>query len=237
MKLFGYRIDLLNLGDAVTRVIELAKTAGFKTVTTLNAMMVAEADRQPWLNEYIRRSELVVADGSGITIALKLMKGEHVEKVAGVDLVEGLLCQNKASLFLIGGTPFAHDDMMSDIKRRFDKARIVGTCHGYFGPEDKQKLIVRVSEISPDVILVGMGVPLQERFINELREQLSHGVAIGVGGSFDVVSGRVERAPKWIVDCHLEWAFRGIKQPFRIKKWGLLGRFFVKVASYLFNFH
>jgi N-acetylglucosaminyldiphosphoundecaprenol N-acetyl-beta-D-mannosaminyltransferase len=230
MELFGYRIDRLNLSDAVTRVIELAKTSGFKTVTTLNAMMVAEADRQPWLNEYIRRSELVVADGSGITLALKLMMGESVEKVAGVDLVAALLCQDKVSLFLIGGTPLAHDDMMSDIKRRFNKARIVGTSHGYFGPEDKKKLMVRVSETSPDVILVGMGVPLQERFINDLRGQLSHGVAIGVGGSFDVVSGKLERAPRWVVDCHLEWAFRGIKQPFRMKKWGLLGRFMIMMV-------
>ncbi len=225
LSLFGYRIDLASLDEAVDRVISLGRSAGFKTVTTLNASMVAEGDEDPWLREYMKSSSLILADGAGITLGCFLKYGQRVTKVAGVELVERLFMQEKASLFLIGGSPEFIEDTVTMIGTRYPRCRVVGFSDGYLTKSDRESLCLRVAEASPDIVLVGMGVPLQERLIAQLGESLAHGVAIGVGGSFDVVFGQLKRAPRWIVRCHVEWLYRGICQPYRIKKWGQLLRF------------
>ncbi len=225
LSLFVYRIALLSLDEAFERVLLLAKSPGFKTVTTLNASMMVEAEDEPWLRKYIESSVLVLADGAGITLACLLKLKQKVTKVAGVELVQRLFEQDKASMFLIGGSEDFIADSLVTIKASYPCCKVLGWHDGYMTKSERKSLCLAVAEGSPDIILVGMGVPIQEKLILELGKVLTHGVAIGVGGSFDVVLGEVKRAPAWMIKCHLEWLYRGLCQPCRLRKWRQLARF------------
>ena len=196
-------------------------------VVTLNAEMSMLAGREVQLGETIDRAELVIPDGAGVVLYLKL-KGKNIRRAPGIETSEALLASlvgtGKAAFFF-GGAPGMPDDAAANLTRQYPGLDIVGTQHGYVKPEEMPELLDRLKTLQPAVILVGLGVPRQEYWIAEHRRVCPNAVWIGVGGSFDVWAGVKTRAPKWMGDNHLEWLYRLYCEPWRWRRMLALPKF------------
>jgi len=150
------------------------------------------------------------------------------ERVSGVDLVERLTRLSHAKgyrLYLLGAAPGVAERAAQNLLACYPNAQIVGVQHGYFTSADEPAIVAQVAAAQPDVLLVGMGMPRQEKWAWRHRQQLGASVMIGVGGSFDVYGGVVKRAPKWLQRIGGEWLWRLIQDPRKIKKVRNLPRF------------
>jgi N-acetylglucosaminyldiphosphoundecaprenol N-acetyl-beta-D-mannosaminyltransferase len=175
---------------------------------------------------------LVTPDGFGLLWAGKRLRQPFPERVSGVDLVEQLtrLSHEKGyRLYLLGAAPGVAERAAQNLLARYPNAQIVGVQHGYFTPADEPAIVAQVAAAQPDVLLVGMGMPRQEKWAWRHRDQLGAPVMIGVGGSFDVYGGVVKRAPQWLQRIGCEWLWRLIQDPRKIKKVRNLPRFAYRV--------
>lgn len=174
------------------------------------------------------------ADGAGAVFALR-QKGElQAVKIAGCDLwlqlVERLHAEK--SFYLVGGRPEVMEETVLQLRKTYPHIRIVGHRDGYLKEGDEERLIADVARLQPDVVFVAMGSPRQERLMERMQEQHPTAIYQGLGGSFDVYTGRVARAPQWWIRHNLEFAYRLIKQPSRIKRQIHLLRFLFKIYTH-----
>ena len=200
-------------------------------VVTLNAEMVMQAEKNHLLAEIIRRSELVVPDGAGVVLYLKL-KGQLVQRCPGIELAESLLWelprQNPDSLvFFYGGKPGVAMKATDIWQHKVSK--LAFACqHGYLSPAEETELLNTLTQLQPKLIFVGLGVPRQELWIAEHKHICPHAAWIGIGGSLDIWAGVKERAPAWFCDNSLEWLYRLYQEPWRWRRMLALPHFALK---------
>ncbi len=199
-----------------------------RQVITLNPEMAVAAEHTSELRCAIESADLVVPDGMGIVWATR-MRGEAVpERVTGVDLVEAyadVAVRGAHSVFLLGAAPGIAGLAAEQLARRHPGFRVVGTYAGSPGFADEDDIITHVRAASPDVVFVAFGMPAQECWIARNRNRLGAAVAVGVGGAFDFIAGRVPRAPGWMRRAGLEWAYRLGREPWRWRRMLALPRF------------
>lgn len=195
-------------------------------VVTLNSEMAMLADQTPELATVIQAADLVVPDGAGVVFYLRL-RGQMVQRCPGIELVESLLQQvgSVHSFFFFGGAPGVAEAAVHYWQQRVPDLKLAGVSHGYLSSEQVQDLEETLITQQPQVILVGMGVPRQEFWIQEHRALCPNAVWIGVGGSFDVWAGLKSRAPVWMRNSNLEWMYRLYKEPWRWRRMLVLPRF------------
>jgi len=161
----------------------------------------------------------VVADGIGIVKGGKKIGIEIKERIPGIDIAEKLLCYgselNKTAFFL-GAKQEVIDALCNVVGQKYSGLKVVGAVNGYV--EDKDAVFEQIKEAKPDIVLVALGIPAQEKLIYKHLNSFEKGIFVGVGGSFDVLSGTKERAPKFFIDHNLEWLYRITKEPSRIKR-------------------
>jgi N-acetylglucosaminyldiphosphoundecaprenol N-acetyl-beta-D-mannosaminyltransferase len=223
---WGIPIDRVELGEAVCRMEELIKQDRNSIIVTPDTPAVMRAQKDKCLREAYGKADMAVPDGIGLVWASKLLGFPLPERVTGIDLIQRFceLAEKKGyRIFLLGGVPGVAEGAARNLSKKFPGLKIVGVHHGYFeGDEVKDK----IKESKPDVIFVGMGVPKQEIWMMENPLKLM----IGVGGSFDVLSGRVPRAPAPLQKVGLEWLYRCGVEPKRFKKTWLIMAFILKVS-------
>ncbi len=187
-------------------------------IITLNPEMIENAKKNPEFLDIINNSELVVADGIGVELGLKIL-GYKIKRIAGIELGKALIkkfAQLDKKVAFIGAKPDILNLAMNNIKKEFPTLDIAYAHDGYFS--DENIIINEVEQSKPALVLVALGSPKQEFFINKLKERLPEAVMIGLGGSFDVWSGKVRRAPEIYQKLGLEWLYRTIKEPQRFKR-------------------
>lgn len=204
-------------------------------VITLNAEMAIQAERNAQLAQVIRKAELVVPDGSGVVLYLR-MRGYRIPRCPGIELAESVLksCQGRSSVsvFFLGGKPGVTQAASQRWQQRCPGLAIAGTQHGYLSPDEECTLCDTLAQDQPQVILVGLGVPRQEFWIAEHRHLCPKSVWIGVGGSFDIWAGEKDRAPEWFRQNHLEWMYRLYQEPWRWRRMLALPRFAWRALVY-----
>lgn len=197
-------------------------------VVTLNAEMAMQAEQNPALAEVIRKAEMVIPDGAGVVLSLRL-RGLQVQRCPGIELAESLLRRTpslgKCSVFFYGAAPEVIQTAALSWQQRVPDLSIVGVQHGYLAPEEQPQLRQRLKQLQPQIILVGLGVPRQELWIAEHRHLCPQAVWIGVGGSFDIWAGNKTRAPRWLRNNNLEWVYRLYQEPWRWKRMLALPQF------------
>ena len=172
----------------------------------------------------------VVADGIGIVKAAKMLNIEVPERIPGIDIAQQLLefgNDLKKSIFLFGAKEEIVSKLVEVIQSKYPNAIISGYENGYV--KEKQTVFDKIASLNPDVVLVALGIPQQELLIYNNLNNFNKGIFIGVGGSFDVLSGTKKRAPKIFRRMHLEWLYRILKEPKRFK------RFFNSNVKYIFK--
>ena len=222
----GYSVAPVTLPQAARRVLELARARAPHVaphlVVTLNPEIVVQARQDAALHQAIESAELIVADGVGILWAARRAGVALPGRVPGVELVEHVLREGGTELrvFFLGARPGVAERAAAAAHQRFG-TEVAGTHHGYFRrPEDVPEVTARVRDAAPDLLLAGMGAG-QERFLVEHGEALAVPVAIGVGGTLDVLAGEARRTPTWTRRLNLEWAWRVGLDP---KRWHRIPR-------------
>jgi N-acetylglucosaminyldiphosphoundecaprenol N-acetyl-beta-D-mannosaminyltransferase len=205
-------------------------------VVTLNPEMVMQARRDPQFQALIQAAPMVTVDGIGIVWALRWRGVRLPGRVTGVDLLEALAAHAAMAgwrLFLLGAAPRVAALAEQTLQRRYPGLQIVGAWVGTPDPSGDPETLKRLFEAQPDILFVAYGSPTQECWIARISRALadSHDttlagmVAIGVGGAFDVLAGRLPRAPRWLRAIGLEWLFRLARQPWRWRRMLALPRF------------
>ena len=218
VKLLGYEIDTFTFDGAVERALELEKEDKVSQVVTINPEMFDCAKTDSEFAEILNTSEMVIPDGVGVKIGLKIL-GESVDRIAGIDFARRMLelsAQNNLPVAIIGAKPEVINLAGENLKKEIENLNIVYSQDGYF--QDDERVLQELAEAKPRLVLVALGSPKQEKFIKKARNILPYGLMVGVGGSFDVWSGTVERAPEIYQKLGIEWLYRTVKQPERFKR-------------------
>lgn len=181
----------------------------------------------------IYNRNLGYSDGAGAVLALKKKGHQNACKIAGCELWLKIIerYSREKSFYLVGGKPEVIEETIQKLRADFPRMNIVGYRDGYLKGNDDETLIADIAEKKPDVVFVAMGSPKQELLMERMQRVHPEAIYQGLGGSFDVYTGRVERAPEWWIRHNLEFAYRLIKQPSRIKRQIHLVRFLFRVLT------
>lgn len=195
-------------------------------VAFVNAHCINEMRRSVRYDKAVRSADLILPDGSGMAIATLLNSGRACANLNGTDLAPALMeaAQRKGlSIFLLGARPGVAQIACEKLKARFPGLKIAGAHHGYFNADENERVIAHINNAKPDVLLVAFGVPAQDVWLAENAHRLSAPVALGVGGLFDFLSGRIPRAPKLLRKTGLEWTYRLYQEPVRMWRRYIIG--------------
>lgn len=199
---------------------DLLTTNKKKFIITVNPEIIMKSYKNIEIKEMLLNdNNILVPDGISIIKKAKQYNINIKERITGVDISSKALeiCnKNKKSIYLFGSKKEVLDKLIINIKQKYPNINIVGFSDGYV--EDKDKIMQEIISLSPDLILIALGVPNQELLINKYIEKAKKGVFIGVGGTFDVLSGCKKRAPKLFIKLNLEWLYRIICEPTRLKR-------------------
>jgi len=224
--LLGFNIDTFDFESALVFAKNLIEEKRGGQIVTINPEMIETGTKSPFFAKILNEAQLVIPDGIGIEIGLKL-KGVDVKRIAGIEFSHKLLeicVQNNFSVALVGAKPEILEKTVKNLKEEFQNIKIVYTQDGYF--EDTRRVFDELVKNAPDFVLVALGSPKQEEFIYEFRKNSPQTLMIGVGGSFDVWSGEVQRAPEIYQKTGTEWLYRTVKEPKRINVFSRLYRCF-----------
>lgn len=218
-ELFGCPVDAVTLAQAVEWVDDRIAERRPVRVGVVNAAKLVKIERDPDLARAVTTCEMILADGMSVTWASWLLTGVRLERVAGIDLMEALVAraaERGHRLYFLGAKQEVLDQMIEVFLTRFPHLVIAGSHHGYFKRDEERGLAEAIRATAPDILFVGMGTPAKEYWIDRNYVAAGAAVSMGVGGSFDVHSGLVRRAPGWLQRLGLEWFYRLMQEPRRL---------------------
>lgn len=234
VKILDVPVHPLTMGEAVS-VLEESITSGEQAfVVTANAEIIMMCQEDAGYKKIVSQdAQLVLPDGAGAVWAGRHLGYKIPERVAGFDLYCQLLdkaAQKGYKAFFFGGSPGIAEAAKAKSEELYPGVQVVGCRNGYFKEEESQAIIDEINASGADMLFAALGAPKQEKWLVRYREQLKPKILMGIGGSFDVFAGKMERAPKWMQDASLEWLFRLYKQPSRFMRMMALPKFVLKVV-------
>lgn len=201
-------------------------------IVAINPEKIMKAQQDETLRQLLNSATYQIPDGIGVIIASILKGGSIRQRVTGIDMMLQL-CKEAAihqkKIFLYGAKPGIVDEAKVKLEEMFPGIQITGTLHGY--EKDENVIADTINASGAEIIFVALGSPAQENWIIEHKEKLAPYVYQGVGGSFDVISGRLNRAPAFFQKLGLEWFYRLLKEPWRFKRQLILPKFLIKVIK------
>jgi N-acetylglucosaminyldiphosphoundecaprenol N-acetyl-beta-D-mannosaminyltransferase len=231
-RVLGVRVDCIDMEAALARIESFVDAGGRHLVATVNPEFVMKARDDRQFGRVLESADLCLADGSGVVWAARRQGCALKGPVTGVDLIPPLaaLCvRRNFGLFLLGAAPGVADDLARQLKEKHPGLR-VATHSGSPAPSSDEETIRLIEAERPQVLLVAYGAPKQELWVDRMGDRLAGvAVAIGVGGSFDYLTGRVPRAPLWMRRVGMEWLFRLAIQPWRIRRMAVLPAYALRV--------
>jgi N-acetylglucosaminyldiphosphoundecaprenol N-acetyl-beta-D-mannosaminyltransferase len=228
MRLFDVEVETAAPAELLRRILGFAEDGGRHRVSYVNAHVLNQSFSNATLQRALQSSDLVYCDGYGVRLAARLIGLPVPHRMTGADWIWGVaaLCQESGrSLYLLGSEPGSASDAARELKRWYPRLDVEGTHHGYFeaGSPHSERVLEHIAEHRPDVLLVGMGTPQQELWVDRHFDSIEAGVVWTVGALFDYLSGRTARAPHWLSDNGFEWIFRLALEPRRMWRRYLLG--------------
>jgi N-acetylglucosaminyldiphosphoundecaprenol N-acetyl-beta-D-mannosaminyltransferase len=212
-------IDLLTMDETVAHALDVVESGRFAQHGAINAAKVVRFQHDESLLEAVAQSEVITADGQSVVWAGRLLGLPIPERVTGIDLMHRLLevaDERALRVFLLGAQPDVVAAVADRLHREFPRAEIVGARHGYFGADEESTIVESIADARPHFLFVAIESPKKELFLARNRDAFGSCFAVGVGGTFDVLAGRVRRAPELAQRLGLEWFFRMIQEPRRL---------------------
>jgi len=223
VKILGTKISIISYSNLLEILKnEVKKKSNYICVAAVHLVMEAYQDGS--LKNFINRSLLTTADGMPLVWVSQLLLKSKVQRIYGPTTmlkICKLAEQKKYKVFLLGGAIGQSADLITNLKSKFPKLNIIGYEETPIRPlpqKQNNKLVNKIKSLKPDIVFVGLGCPLQERWIKNNYFKFKKGIFIGVGAAFDFISKRVKQAPRWIQNSGLEWLFRFFQDPVRLWK-------------------
>ena len=220
--LLGLTFGLVSMDAAVNRCLEWCCGPGVPhTVITANASHLCMMRNDPAFGDACRAGDLIVADGMSVVWALRAAGTTVPERVAGVDLMVRLLQsggEHNLRVYFLGARPDVVAQLAEESARKYPGLIVAGHRDGYFSAKEHDAIVEEIRDSAAHVLFVGMPSPFKETWCSHYRDRLHIPVIIGVGGSFDVLTGRIPRAPSWMREMGLEWFWRMLKEPRKLWK-------------------
>lgn len=231
--ILGVPIDNLSMEEAVSWIdCHLQEfRQGSKepaVIITPNPEMVVFARESGEFAALLLQADLLVPDGIGLLLAGRLLGKPLQERVSGIDLFHRMLLlavEKGYGVYLLGAAPEVIEGAVNALQETYEGLQLTGYHHGYLDREAELAVLADIKQSRPDLLFVGMGFPRQEKFMIKYREELDVPVSIGIGGSFDVISGQKKRAPRWVQSIYLEWLYRLFQEPRRFFRMLAIPRF------------
>lgn len=223
--------DHLTKQNVLTKLTHNIEKKKKTFVVTANPEIVMYAKSNIQYKEIVDTADIVVADGIGVVIGSKILKKPLPERIPGYELVTSLLDtaeEKKLKVYFLGASEEVIKSLKVKVRDLYPNLIIAGARNGYFEKDDPD-VVGEVIQSDPDIIFVAMGCPGQEQWIHKHIATFDKGIFIGVGGSFDVLSGKVKRAPVIWQKLNLEWLYRLVKQPSRLKRMLVIPKFLIEV--------
>jgi N-acetylglucosaminyldiphosphoundecaprenol N-acetyl-beta-D-mannosaminyltransferase len=237
----GCPVDNLNMDESLERIDHAIQHQQQIHHTVVNAGKMVMMQKDQELNESVVSADMINADGQAVVWAAKVLGTPLKERVAGIDLMESLVekaHEKGYKIFFFG----AKEEVVKEVVDRYSKTYspdiVAGYRNGYFKEEEKPAIAKQIADSGANLLFVAISSPTKEIFLNSYKKELSKlNFIMGVGGSFDVVAGKVKRAPIWMQKAGLEWFYRFLQEPGRMWKRYLIGntRFVLLVMSFYFN--
>jgi N-acetylglucosaminyldiphosphoundecaprenol N-acetyl-beta-D-mannosaminyltransferase len=217
--ILGIGVDNVSMQETIDMIELFIEERKPRIVVTADASGIVAAQTDKAWREIIENADLITPDSVGVLWASRRAGHPIAHRVSGVDIVEALAhksMENGYRLYFLGAAPGVAQKAADELAKRYPGAIFAGVQDGFFSPEEEPEIAAAVARAGPDVLFVAMGIPKQEQFICRNMQAMNVPVSIGVGGSFDVFSGNVKRAPRLVQKMNLEWLWRLIQNP---KKW------------------
>lgn len=222
----GVEFDSLTMEEAVAKAHALMEARRAAYVVTPNPEIVMRCREDAAAMDAVQQADLVLPDGIGVVYGAKILGTPLKAKLPGIDFATtlmGELAREGKSVFLFGAKPGVAETAGERLRERFPGLVIAGTNDGYF--TDDAPVIEKINTVQPDLLLVCLGAPKQELWMQRNAPRLNVGLMAGLGGSLDVFAGTVKRAPKFFQKLGLEWFYRLVKEPSRIGRMMKLPKF------------
>ncbi len=232
-RVLGVRVDCLDMQGTVDRIQELAAAGGHHLVATVNPEFIMRAHRDPEFARVLESADLCLADGIGVVWAARRQGCSMSGPVTGIDLIPplaALSARHGFRLFLLGAAPGVAAEVAAQLRAAHPQLE-VASHPGSPDPSSDDETLTLIRAHRTQVLLVAFGAPKQELWIDRLKDRLGPVVGIGVGGAFDYLTGRVRRAPVWMRRAGLEWLYRLVRQPWRLRRMAVLPVYAIKVLS------
>lgn len=219
-KILDVPVDVITPEEALNRLLYYLSNENKRNhiIVTPNPEMVIRAKKDKEFMQIIKEADLAVPDGIGIVIASKLNKIKLRKRVTGCDLILSLFdnVQKDTTVYLLGAQPGVPEKAKENIELKYNNIKVVGIKNGYFDKKEENAIIDEIKKLKPNILLVGLGFPRQEKFIYMYKDELPVCISMGVGGSIDIMAGVVKRAPIIFRKLGMEWFYRVLCQPRRI---------------------
>lgn len=225
IKFLNIEVDNLTMSEAIEAVDKIIKNRKASYVVTPNVDHIVKLEQDKEFQEVYENADLILTDGMPLIWISKLKGNPIKEKVSGSDFFPKVceLARDKGySVFLLGAAEGVADKAAENLKEKYNGLNIVGTYSPSYGFEKKgdeiKKIINIINEVKPDILAVGLGAPKQEKFLYKYKDKLNVPISLAIGASIDFEAGNINRAPRWMQNCGLEWFYRLCKEPKRMFK-------------------
>ena len=218
--LMGCPVDLLTSAALLEELSQaIDSQAGPKVIQFINANKIAQVRNDSDMGRIMRKADYVLADGQPLLPMGRLLGVKLPERIDGIGLMGKLLKladERRYSVYLLGAKQEVLDTCVAKIRKQYPNLRIAGSRNGYFSEKETPGVVAQIRAAKPDLLFLGMGSPMKERFADRYASELGATVIQGVGGSFDVMADLVKRAPVWVQRIGMEWMFRVLQEPRRM---------------------
>ncbi|AUJ85034.1 WecB/TagA/CpsF family glycosyltransferase [Enterococcus sp. PF-2] len=216
--IMGIPVDNISYDNIIEDVSSYLDKQNKMTIVSINPQIVTESKKYPDIVDFIWRSTHRIPDGIGIVLVSRLTGGSIFDRVTGYDLMIRILAfanENKKRIFLYGAKPCILEDTVKNIKHSYPDLIVAGAIDGY-NQLKEEEIVSHINESNSDMLFVALGFPRQEQWLARNIRELNVSIFQDVGGSFDVISGHVKRAPNIFIKFHLEWLYRSLSNPKRL---------------------
>lgn len=234
VSILGVPVDASTTDGFLARIQSGLRGEGAGAIFAVNAEKIMRARKDPELLKVLESAALLLPDGFGPVVGMKLLHGRKVDRTTGVGLMQeilGLAAGGGIRVFILGARPGVAAAAYDNLKNRYPDLDLVGYEHGFLPPEEQERLISRINRLGTEVLFVGLGSPRQEHWIHTWLPRLKVKFCMGVGGSINVIAGEAALAPAWVSRLYLEWLYRLIQEPARFRRYRVIPVFIFRLLT------
>ncbi|MBW7885038.1 MAG: WecB/TagA/CpsF family glycosyltransferase [Caldilineaceae bacterium] len=230
IQIFGVNIDPVTVEDVHNYIAGIIDQNGHELILNVNIHCLNLAFERPWLRDFLNRAGLLYCDGAGVILAARLLGHRIPERITYADWMwqlSGFVAAKGYSMYFLGAHPGIAERAQARLQQRFPNLSVLGTHHGYFNKEstsaENLSVVEQINAVRPDILVTGLGQPMQERWLYENWNNVDARIALTGGAVFDYVSGNLRRGPRWMTDNGFEWLARLVVEPKRLWRRYVIG--------------